>query len=637
MGFWQNLVECYDSNAEALGITYPLSTTSISNIGQDIFIIVLDIKGNLIKVDKIEEAKKSNKGRDIIHISIPVSEESMSRSNNIAPHPVFDQYEYLQGTGLKFDAYLTELSEFATSKIISRNNQISTKVNAIYRYIQKRTVEKDLEEVILKNSHKTNIIFKIESSDPQLWQDKIFFDIWHQYYLNKKRFFKTQSSDSTDQLHPQRTSNDSLDYITGTMQPPAGTHPKKIFNGAANAKLISSNDMTNFTFRGMFLTPNEAFSVGYDSSQKAHQFLRYIIKNRGLSFDEQVMFSYTIGSEKNITQPPIVDNCIQEFLQNEKITEESNEQTELKLKTGINYAMALRKALQGSFYSNILENHIKTAVVILDAPGPGRLSITFYREMDTNEYIENIASWHDSCKWYQEYWDSKEEKFITYIGAPSIKKIIETVYGKINDQNLKIIKKRAREKLLHCIFSKEILPLNFVRLAIQRVSNPMAITMNNKFHRRSFEQYLSATCAMIRKYYKQNGRGDFNMEVQHDLTDRSYLYGRLLGAADKLEDYALFKKGKDRNTTALRYMRAFTQRPYSTWKTIYDRLNPYIQETNKTIAVKEIELIINKFPSIEIFATDTPLEGSYLLGYYHERAYIDSLIKKTKIIYKGEQ
>ena len=46
---------------------------------------------------------------------------------------------------------------------------------------------------------------------------------------------------------------------------------EKIRNEGDGAKLISSNDEQNFTFRGRFSDKSQAFSIGYEDSQKAHK------------------------------------------------------------------------------------------------------------------------------------------------------------------------------------------------------------------------------------------------------------------------------------------------------------------------------------------------------------------------------
>ena len=118
------------------------------------------------------------------------------------------------------------------------------------------------------------------------------------------------------------------------------------------------------------------------------------------------------------------------------------------------------------------------------------------------------------------------------------------------------------------------------------------------------------------------------MSIEVGRNDRDYLYGRLLGAADKLEEYTLYKKDKDRVTAAIRYMQAFAQRPFRTWQTIHNCLNPYIQAKKGRFAFNEIQAAMQQFISGD-YENDMPLNGSYLIGYYHERAYIDTLIKDS--------
>ena len=171
MGFWQNLVESYDKNAEALRLQYPLSTTTISNNGDVIVLITVDENGRLNNVGIIDKAKKNNAGTDIVRICIPVTEKSSSRSGTtIAPHPVFDQYEYLCGNGNKFDAYLSQL------KMFSEWEKAPVQVKAIYKYVNKRTIADDLKT--LSPTGKTNIVFEVEIPEfPQLkvWEDKPFY------------------------------------------------------------------------------------------------------------------------------------------------------------------------------------------------------------------------------------------------------------------------------------------------------------------------------------------------------------------------------------------------------------------------------------------------------------------------------
>ena len=120
------------------------------------------------------------------------------------------------------------------------------------------------------------------------------------------------------------------------------------------------------------------------------------------------------------------------------------------------------------------------------------------------------------------------------------------------------------------------------------------------------------------------------MSIDLKRTDRDYLYGRLLGAADKLEQHALRKKDNDRLVTAaLRHMQTFSMRPATTWRIIHDSLLPYKQQVRNSIADRELQSIYTCL-SVEASEDDRPLSEVYLAGYYHERAHIDDLISEAR-------
>jgi CRISPR-associated protein Csd1 len=645
MSLWQHLALSYDQNADILEAEYPLSATSISNKTEWIAVVVINGKGEFQKTYKIEKAKRNAKTKEDIvpyeSINIPVTEKSAGRTSGAEPCPVFDHYEYLKGTDKKFDLYIKQLGAFANSDFAT------PQVKAFHTYISKKTVADDLKT--LSPKPKTNIVFEVQIPGiPQskVWENSEFFKAWHRYYLseknrlsNEKQLAKTKLSgkekltkDDKTKLKAQAdcAEEPSLDCISGTIQPIATSHPKKISNASANAKLVSDNDTANFTFRGRFENSAQAVSIGYETSQKAHQFLRYLISDRRIDCGEQVILPFTIGSTLSTLPSPLEDTkSIFDFLEKNSIRTDSDKRIALRAETGFDYADALKNALAGFKYSSVLDQHAKTAVLALDAAIPGRLAVTFYRELNRAEYLEKIAEWHEDCKWEQRFWSDETQKYIPFIGASSVDLIIEAVLGKprgFQDDGYTKIKKSARERLLRCIFDGAFLPTDYFLLAVQRASNPLAVTRAGKFDRNEFMQLISTACALVRKNFKQYKKEDYTLSLEPERTDRDYLYGRLLGAADKLEEYALYKKEQDRAVTAaLRHMQAFSQRPFRTWQTIHGCLVPYIQTVKNGFAFKEIETVKNMF-SPSSFENDAPLNGSYLIGYYHERAFIDRLV-----------
>lgn len=654
MGLWQNLVAGYDENRESLSTTFPLSTTTISNNNNDIVVVVLDDKGefrNCYVIPKINK-NRDEKPKDFV---IPVSEKSLGRSGNLETHPIFDQFKYLCGnfgefrdkdderlkslenkkginkddneaikneinllkhrkdfSGKKFDinrnAYLNELRYFAESEFTRENKAI----RAVYTYMGKGDLGKDLQKNKIYPKEKDYIFFEVEcdgESCSRLWEDPKIFDAWHSFYVSK------------------REGNNKIDFINGVLASNSDSHPKKIISSAGNAKLISSNDTSNFTFRGLISKPEQAVTIGYESSQKAHQFLRYLIASQGMTCGEQVIVPFSIHSQKKVLpNPPIQDDDMDWDDDTETETVAGRELT-LRSKIGVDYAESIHNALTGYNLDNQWKAHARSAILVLESATQGRLSITYYREFLSSEYLEKIQDWHQSCKW--PLWRKKGEVDVSYLGAPSIDKIIQAAFGwpkAGQDKAYDVIRKRARQELIRCIFDNTPIPADYLFRAIYRVSNPLCITdRNGKFNRARFNSILATTCAIL-KQKNYNQKESFNMNIDLNRTDRDYLYGRLLGAADKLEEYALRKKDNDRQVTAaLRYMQTFSMRPFTTWRIIHDALLPYKQLVRNSIADRELQSIYVLLAADES-ENDAPLSPVYLVGYYHERAYIEGKI-----------
>ncbi len=78
-----------------------------------------------------------------------------------------------------------------------------------------------------------------------------------------------------------REKEQGLCYLTGNTEAISYLHSRKIRNEGDGAKLISANDSQNFTYRGRFVSKEEAFAVGNETSQKIHNALKWIIRKQG--------------------------------------------------------------------------------------------------------------------------------------------------------------------------------------------------------------------------------------------------------------------------------------------------------------------------------------------------------------------
>lgn len=622
MGLWQHLLAGYDSNPELArvdaGGLYPLSSTTISNQSEPIAVISLDANGHFTGKELLPK-RNDKAGIPRRDFAIPVTQESLNRTRESYPNPLFDQREYVfpvikngrQVSTKKNEKYKALLQEFAESPFATAS------VRAVYRYISDSTRNFDAD-LPAKTKPKTIVLFRVfipGNPVSDLWSDPGLFQTWHGFYSHKV----------------EKGAPTVLDALSGLSGPAATFHPKKVLASCGNAKLVSANDKTNFTFRGRFTDSSQAVSVGYESSQKAHQFLRHLITQNGIVCGEQAIVPFTPRSGPEALPPPPVSDLDVDWGVEESPST-ADIQTQLGANSGIDYAKAVRNAIVRGKLDTQWASHAPAILAIFEAATTGRLAITYYRELGRTEYLEKVQQWHERCKW--PFWRKSKttgEAFVVF-GAPSFDRILQAAFGwpkPGKDSSYEKIKQRVRAQLIRTVFDNAPVPADYLANAVRRVSNPLSIVSNGKFDRNRFLAALATVCALLKHEYHDT-KESFDMSINLARTDRDYLYGRLLGAADKLEEYALYKKTNNRIVTAaVRYMQTFSMRPFATWNLIHMTLAPYIQQVKWSFAFREIETITNAFED-GAYEDDRPLSGLFLAGYYHERVYLDGLFAEAK-------
>ena len=251
---------------------------------------------------------------------VPCTEESASRTGK-APvnHPLFDKLQYIardfrdfggevtlgfkERQGEPHNTYVKQLAEWCLSPYKH------PKVLAVQIYVNKGYIVDDLVKAgilpvddtgrLLKmrpdKSDKVPEIFRVISTtsraedafvrwiveipgdqQPRLWQDESVRRSWIDYCATKE-------------------SDKGLCYVTGEQHLIAEKHPKGIYAGAYNAKLISSNDTDGFTFLGRFTTSKEACGIGYDVTQKAHSALKWLISRQGHYDGRQAIVAWAVS------------------------------------------------------------------------------------------------------------------------------------------------------------------------------------------------------------------------------------------------------------------------------------------------------------------------------------------------------
>jgi len=246
----------------------------------------------------------------------------------------------------------------------------------------------------------------------------------------------------------------------------------------------------------------------------------------------------------------------------------------------------------------------------VDSATPGRMALTYYRELAGSDFLKRLQSWHQGCAWLQRFSTDKE-----FFGAPSPKDIAQAAYGTRDGDLLKIddnLQKTTIERLIPCIIDGAPLPWDIVDSCVKKA------TQRNSLPDWAWQKTLGIACGLYRYY--SNEKEDYVMGLDRERKTRDYLYGRLLAVADCLEGYALKLSNEGRQTNATKLMQRFADRPCSTWKTIELALVPYKTRLNRNNKYEvELDTIHGLFNDASGYASDEPLSGEFLLGFHCQR------------------
>ena len=640
MAWLRTLAETYDVYSDLAGVDKNaqavLLPISHSTFNAQIE-VTIDEEGNF------QGARRLDKGKDVVTI-IPVTEDSAARSSGVAPHPLCDKLCYIAGdytlyTGddkeKYFEAYMALLRDWAESEYTH------PMVRAVYRYLEKKSLISDLaesraleldEDGILTDKGKIQGLGQTGANVRFI----VYGDIWPQEVWKNQELYEKYGA-----YYQQKTGEQKLCYASGRVEPCTDKHPSKIRNSGDKAKLISGNDDSGFTYRGRFTSKEEAASVGYNTSQKAHNVLRWLIQKQGYTRDESAIVCWMINRPMQL--PDMMEDSVNAYsdIDGFDLDFDNIDAYEIsavnKNDTGKHFAQQFINAVNG--YAAKVKADDKVAVMALDAATTGRLSVVYYDEMGGKQYIDAILNWQQHCKWRRTIKVGNGEdgkKSVTCECTPSPRDMALAAFGVQRAEWLEADSKLIRntvKRLLPCITQKGVrIPPDIIRAASQRASMPQ--TMSDFVW---YNDVLCVVCAMIRFRYEERG---MNMEhfLEENLNDRNVLFGRLLAVYDYMEQRAMFEydengKVKERRATnARRYWNAYSRRPGKTAQTIKENLVAYERRLKDYELMKFEEWtgeIMTHFSGKE-FSDNTVLSEMYLPGYYQQMEYMKKAFQKKE-------
>ncbi|MCH4170910.1 MAG: type I-C CRISPR-associated protein Cas8c/Csd1 [Lactobacillus sp.] len=551
---------------------------------------------------------------------IPATVEAANRSVNVAPFPLEDKIKYVAGD---FSPYAGSASKVkrakecyaAYLKLIqnwANSSDAPTFIKLVAKYIQEETVVADLLKVLtdekdqkLVKTGEAFVRFKDnspENADFVPWRDKGLFKSWETHYL-------TSLKDGQE---------NTVDYITGELQPETNLVEKNVSPVTSGAKLISANDKSGFSYRGTFLD-NEFQHVGLVSSQKMTHALKWLIQRQGIIVDTRVFLIWASGTRNN-NRNSYLNNALNGLISG--LIKSSSEETEDK--TGKAVQQSYRDALFGQI-KEISDNQ-KLNVLFLDAATTGRMAMTYYDLMDSNQLKTNLNQWRHCGINIRKY-----EGTVPF--TPTLNQVINAAYliG-TGGQRFQTIRRHAMTQLLTAVIQAKPVSMEITRTILQRISRPMAYSGNDVQRGalrglQIWQQDVRTYCALI----NYNVKGKLGMSLNQASHDRSYVFGRLLAISDQVERKALSENrasgtsSKERVTTAIRFLPSFLERPTTTnkriWAAVMNSYFPKLHSGLQEIYMRHWQEANEQFED-DAMNTDKPLSGLAFKGFMDERTYL---------------
>ncbi len=584
MGLLQKACETYDCMADRAGKVYegekePLAPISHIMARAQIE-ITLNQDGRFISARVV--AKEEPK------IIIPVTEKSAGRAKEPCAHPLCDQLGYVSPCDEKKHAlYIDALSNWVDSEYTH------PKLKPILTYVRNGTMLSDLSKAGIiqltaegKPSDEKWMVCWIVNGLGEQWSGPCWTD-------------RALMKAFTDYSYAERADMESaLCMISGAMDSPAGQHQKGVVALHGNAKLISANDTSGFTFRGRFNQAWQAATVSYTASQKAHNALRWLVANQAVSFGDRTFLCW---NPQGIEVPKVTG-----------LMRRSRGESERKrVANPTQYRQQLQKALLG--WKETLPQSAGVVIAAFDAATTGRLAATYYNELLASDFLDRLYDWEDTCCW---------DNGFGGIWSPSLDQIVNYAFGVPRTgepEPDKRILAQQMQRLVICRIDKAPFPLDVERALVEKAAN--LHLYKGKYQ----QKMLFTVCAVIRKYHYDHLKEEWDMALDKNCSDRSYLFGRLLAVADALEN-STYSDDDRRETNAMRMQKMFSTRPMATWRTLWDKLGPYRKRLAQAkpglyrYYQNTIDEILDRLSPFDS-ALNQRLDDIYLLGYSHQRAY----------------
>jgi CRISPR-associated protein Csd1 len=494
----RGLVDNYELSTNGLVLLPIYHSNKRASNNEDIFEITIDRNSNPV------EGRFLNKDEIIV---FPITENSIIRSGSkVAPHAISDELSYLANRidEKKNEEYLKGVRDLLDyeEKFNYKNFRI------IGEYITKNTILDDFLKFYFRNTEyhiddKFNLKYEESGNDGKTKEKSLDLKKIFITFKLEKEFSGDITLTRDVGLHDfyinyvrrKNSSSNEVSYcdISGKLDYYVERHRGLI----GNAKLISISN-NDETYYGRLKDGKDIYHISYETSQKTHNMLKYLIDNSNHSrfIGENAYIINWLSQDLDKGGVKLLSEIDYEDIEDEgeKSADELGGEISDNLKK---YFLGENSTFSGKrdFY-----------VLIIEKISNGRISMKYFRRLSRSEAYQRVMDWYRSTSWQFYNYNSKK---ITE-RSPSLYEIVNFIYGQENSkgylacENKKLFRSTI-ERLIPCVIDGQRLPRDISRTVFYRLSKKQS-------YKKSWNGALNIGCALIKKH-----KNDYEGYPFHDL------------------------------------------------------------------------------------------------------------------------
>ena len=623
MDFFTSLLKAYEK-AEEIGLVdqqngdnpvlLPLYHTSLKSNGKNIISVKLDQDGSFYKAEVMADNQT---------IIFPVTANSVARSgSNPDPHPLVDKFSYYvaEANQTQYNNYHEQLANWID---YCDEGDVKGFLTKIQRFILQPNFLNDILHSLFGESYQRDVL-KITYPDSD-GKGKTF-DLsacFLEFSIVQFHGFKDESVTSYKALHQSFISfmtDNQVDLrtcnISGRLEQITNKHRGLM----GNAKIISVSNKGE-AYKGRFRERDDVFRVGYETSEKIHLMIKYLLDNNNSSTwlgSSQYLINWFSDDLANESQldivKPIFDDLFEDDEEEDKVFIKPNKKNQ---QIGSSFIKGKKLFSNDAMYN----------IAILNKTSNGRIALKYFRQLQVSQLLKKLESWQENYSW-----EAKTKAEDYEFKTPTFNEIINVAYGVDRERYLELDNDSFRsdqyQQLVTALIDGNPLPSTIVKKLEANIKQ------RQKYPNR-WSQVQQVSLAILHKQY---GR-EFKPMLDHENINRSYLFGRLLAIFELIETqrYRIDGSNQERITNAERYWNAYMSQPAKLMMNLTNKIKPY-EEAVKLNAhgifhkldKERAEIVQLLSPLMAKKEINDPLDYQFIFGYYAEKQFFYTKQEKNE-------